>query len=145
MLALQNAAYNTGMQGATGGQLLDLYPPDLSLSTLRRVVQMKTSSLFELSFVLGWLYGGGDLALLPDVKRAAAHYGLVFQIADDLEDLEQDKKNGRTVNFALALGKECAEKLLSEEQVTLCSCLKILGLDDLLQIPSLTKMLVKIK
>lgn len=58
-LALQNAAFNTGLRGAVGGQLLDLTPPNLSLETLKEVIHKKTSSLFEISFVFGWLFGGG--------------------------------------------------------------------------------------
>ena len=59
VFTLENATYNTGLNGATGGQFLDIFPPDLSLPTLREVMHKKTVSLFEISFVSGWLYGGG--------------------------------------------------------------------------------------
>ena len=65
ILALENATFNTGLQGATGGQLLDLYPPDLSLSTLREVVQKKTSSLLKL--LLSWV--GSLAAAIPSCFR----------------------------------------------------------------------------
>lgn len=114
-LALENAAYNTGLWGATGGQFLDLSPPDLSMPTLRDVLHKKTVSLFEIAFVSGWLYGGGATAALPKVKKAASHFGTAFQIADDLSDLIKDVENGRTVNVAAVFGVEAAQKMLDEE------------------------------
>jgi geranylgeranyl diphosphate synthase type II len=38
----------------------------------------KATSLFEISFVSGWLYGGGSLEKLSLVKRAALHFGLAL-------------------------------------------------------------------
>jgi len=115
VLALENATYNTGLLGATGGQFLDIHPPDLSEETLRKVIHQKTSSLFEISFVLGWLYGGGDPEKLRLVKRAASHFGMAFQIADDLGDMEQDAHNKRDVNMANVFGREAAVQMFHVE------------------------------
>ena len=114
-LALENATYNTGLWGATGGQFLDLSPPDLSLNTLRDVLHKKTVSLFEIAFVSGWLFGGGAIASLKSVKQAASHFGMAFQIADDLNDLEKDIQNGRKVNMAAVFGVDAAQAMLQEE------------------------------
>lgn len=114
-LALENASFNTGPQGATGGQFIDLFPPNLELATLREVIHKKTVSLFEVAFVFGWLYGGGDPSRLPQVKKMSSHFGMAFQIADDLGDIEQDAKNGRLVNMAAVMGVKAAENLLQEE------------------------------
>lgn len=113
--ALENAAHNTGILGATGGQFLDLSPPDYSLSTLSEIIDKKTVTLFEISFVLGWIYGGGDLELLPLVKRCADHFGRAFQIADDLGDMAQDLEHSLTPNIANVLGKEAAVALFHAE------------------------------
>lgn len=115
VLALENATFNTGLHGATGGQFLDVYPPDLSLTTLREVIHKKTVSLFEISFVLGWLYGGGKIESLDLVKKAASHFGMAFQIADDIGDMEQDLKNGRKINIANVCGLAQAKEMISEE------------------------------
>lgn len=114
-LALENATYNTGLYGATGGQFLDLNPSDLSLSLLKQIIHQKTTSLFEISFVYGWLFGGGDLNKLSLVKEVASHFGLAFQIADDIGDMEQDVCNGRQVNIANVFGKTFALKMFHEE------------------------------
>lgn len=113
VLALENASHNTGILGATGGQFLDLTPPDLSLATLREVLAKKTVTLFEISFVLGWIFGGGNLEQLNLVKKSAAHFGMAFQIADDLDDMAQDSEH--SLNFANALGKEVAVQMFHEE------------------------------
>lgn len=115
LLAIENATFQTGIQGATGGQFLDIYPPDLSLSTMKQIIHQKTVSLFEISFVFGWLFGGGDVNRLDVVKKSAAHFGLAFQIADDLDDMEQDIANKKFVNLANAFGKDKAIELFYEE------------------------------
>ncbi len=113
--ALGNATYNTGVNGATGGQFLDIFPPDLSLPTIREIFHKKTVSLFEIAFVYGWLFGGGDIQKISQVKQLASHFGMAFQIADDLDDMIQDEQNKRPLNMGLLLGKEKAQQLLAEE------------------------------
>jgi len=128
MLALENASFNTGLQGATGGQFLDIFPPDLALASLREILHKKTVSLFEISFVFGWLFGGGNPEALPAVKQAASHFGMAFQIADDLGDVEQDAANGRKVNVANVFGIKAAQQMFHEEIRGYRETLKILGL-----------------
>jgi geranylgeranyl diphosphate synthase type II len=115
VLAIQNASYNTGLLGATGGQYLDMFPEDQSLATLTEVIQKKTISLFEISFVFGWLFGGGDINQLDDVKKAALHFGMAFQIADDIEDMQQDIDNNHKVNIAVNFGKDMALEMVQNE------------------------------
>lgn len=115
VLALENATHNTGLLGATGGQFLDVCPPDLTWPTLCEVIRKKTSSLFEISFVLGWLFGGGDLMLIDEIKKVASHFGMAFQLADDIADLAQDQENKNTVNVACILGEKRARELLNQE------------------------------
>lgn len=115
VLALENVSFNTGLDGATGGQLMDILPSHLSLDFMKEVIHKKTGSLFEISFVLGWLFGGGDPSKIDLVKKAAAHFGLAFQIADDVEDREQDKVNKRSINMANVFGLEPAKKMFHEE------------------------------
>jgi geranylgeranyl diphosphate synthase type II len=123
VLALENVSYNTGVQGATGGQCLDLFPHALNMPLIREVLQKKTISLFEIAFVLGWLFGGGELQKLPLIKKAAGHFGMAFQIADDIEDFEQDKQKERVINTALFLGKEKAHQLFLQEIQDFDTCL----------------------
>ena len=115
MLALASATKGSGLQGATGGQFYDLFPKGKALDDIREIIEMKTVTLFEVAFAFGWLFGGGDIRLLEEVKKAAYHFGMAFQIADDLDDLEQDNWNDETPNLALCLGQEQALFLLEGE------------------------------
>lgn len=114
-LSVENVSFNTGLFGATGGQYLDMHPSNLKLDDLREIAHKKTASLFEISFVLGWLYSGGNFEQLSLVKKVAYHFGMAFQIADDISDMEQDKRNGRPINFALAVGPVKAREILDQE------------------------------
>lgn len=145
VLALENVTYNTGILGATGGQFLDIYPPNLSIETLREVIQKKTVSLFEISFVLGWIFGGGAFEQLPEVKQAAAHFGMAFQIADDLGDVSQDIENERQVNLATVLGIEPALKLFYEEIEQFLMLIKRLSIDSTELASLATYMMQKVK
>lgn len=131
VMVLENAAFNTGLFGATGGQYLDIFPPNLSEITVREIIHKKTTSLFEIAFVSGWLFGGGNKEKLPMVKQCASHFGMAFQVADDLGDVEQDKKNGRKINMAGILGIERAKKILEEEVSHYSFLLKELQIDSL--------------
>lgn len=109
LTALENVAYNTGITGATGGQWLDLFTQKPDLPLLKEIMYKKTVSLFEIAFVLGWVFGDGPLEQLPQVKQCALHFGYAFQIADDLQDMIQDKAHS-SLNCALVLGKETARR-----------------------------------
>lgn len=130
VLALENATYNTGLFGATGGQYLDIFPLDFSLKSVRDAIHLKTISLFEISFVLGWLYGGGKINLLEKVKKAAYHFGMAFQIADDIGDVDQDKAKGRKVSIALVAGLDAAKEMFYEESKRFLEEIGHLGIQD---------------
>ncbi|HEX4839620.1 MAG TPA: polyprenyl synthetase family protein [Rhabdochlamydiaceae bacterium] len=129
MIALENATRCAGISGATGGQFYDIFPPNLTLETLRQVIYQKTVTLFEVSFVFGWLFGGGDSFRIEQVKKSAYHFGMAFQIADDLGDLAQDEKNQREINLAKHIGKERAYAVFEEELKLFKITLMELGLD----------------
>jgi geranylgeranyl diphosphate synthase type II len=112
LLCLAAATRCAGILGATSGQFLDLFPPDSSWETIQKVIKQKTVTLFEISFIFGWLFGGGDKARLKDLQDTAFHLGMAFQIADDLDDVPQDGKSG--VNIASILGREKANALFEE-------------------------------
>jgi len=135
-LALQQSSRAAGILGGTTGQFLDLNPPNQSLEVLREILYKKTVTLFEISFVFGWLFGGGMIAQLDLVKKAAYHFGMAFQIADDIGDLAQDEKNQREINAARILGKERAIQFFQKEM----ECFKELLLQLNLNTPSFEKM-----
>lgn len=128
LLCLEAATRCAGIRGATNGQFLDLFPPDNSLATIEKIIYQKTVTLFEISFVFGWLFGGGGLDRLEAVRKCAYHLGMAFQIADDLLDDEQDVIQQSPINIAAALGKEKALMIFEKERQEFENTLKALGL-----------------
>ncbi|MCI5051662.1 MAG: polyprenyl synthetase family protein [Simkaniaceae bacterium] len=127
--ALDVAARGSGFQGATGGQFMDMFPPGKDLETVQVVIEKKTVRLFEVAFLLGWLYGGGDLNLMGEVEKLSYDFGMAFQIADDLSDYEKDARDGELMNLALLHGKEFAVELMNEHLSSFSKRLKELRLD----------------
>jgi len=128
LLCLEAATRCAGINGATNGQFLDLNPPDSSLETIRKIIYQKTVTLFEITFIFGWLFGGGNPASLEAVKQCAYHLGMAFQIADDLEDHLQDASQKSEINIASVCGAEKAAFLFEEERQGFVSRLQELGL-----------------
>ncbi len=111
-IALEQASHSAGIKGAVLGQYYDLFGPSeekLTEELLERIIYLKTGTLFEGSFVLGWVFGGGDFSKLEEVKKLARHFGFAFQIRDDLKDISQDGSN-ENLNFALFMGKGLARE-----------------------------------
>lgn len=124
--ALKSATFCGGLKGGTGGQYIDLFPPDFSWQTVQKVIYQKTIVLFELSFILGWIFGGGDLKRLQEVKDCAYHLGLAFQLKDDLDDEDQDEKE--KMSSIKSIGKEGALALFQKEKKLFREDLERLGL-----------------
>lgn len=125
---LEAATRCAGINGATNGQFLDLYPPDSSLETIQKIIFQKTVTLFEISFVFGWIFGGGDSERLELVRKCAYHLGMAFQIADDLLDDVQDAAQESPINISAACGKERAREFFEMEMLSFVASLKDLGL-----------------
>lgn len=76
------------------------------------IIQKKTSSLFELSYLFAYLIINNSLPLnelnqsLNPVKKLANIFGMIFQIADDFEDYKQDQiQNGKNIVMNYPLNK----------------------------------------
>jgi geranylgeranyl diphosphate synthase type II len=109
--ALEFVSKRAGILGATNGQFLDLYAKPLDRKTLDKIIYQKTVTLFEISFGLGYLFGSGKTEGLELVTKAAYHLGYAFQLADDLQDYDQDE-----MNMAKLLGKKEAYKMYLEHR-----------------------------
>jgi len=125
------ASRAVGLDGLIGGQWLDLSAEKVSREKLYEIVDRKTGVLFELSFLLGWLFGGGSVELSERVMEAAREFGRAFQLVDDLDDLEQDKKAEKRINFALQYGVEETCQRIVDHVERFCSLVTNLGLEQL--------------
>jgi len=112
--ATLHAAKLNGIAHLIQGQYLDLIPADLSIKGIEEIITKKTCSLFELAFLYGWLFGGGDPSQEEGVRKAAFHFGAAFQILDDIDDRKKDLEAQRKANFALLFGSQSALKAVQE-------------------------------
>lgn len=124
--AIRIASSVAGLEGATSGQYYDLKTNSPSLEMIYKVMHQKTAVLFELSFIFGWLFSGGSLDKVDEIRKAAFHFGNAFQISDDIDDILEDKKD--SLNIASFLGKEKAKELFVEEMNKSKAALKELKL-----------------
>ena len=124
-LALEKIAAKTGLPGVTGGQFLDIYGGDLW-----ETIERKTAALFEASFILGWLYGGGDPALVDQAEACGTALGNLFQLADDLQDYEEDLAQDKPCNTAIELGVEGAKQKMVDLANQYLALLEDLSIDS---------------
>jgi geranylgeranyl diphosphate synthase type II len=116
-IALEHASKFSGIKGAVLGQYYDLFAAkeeNLTEGLIEKIIYLKTGTLFEGAFVLGWVFGGGDLCYLELVKKFARHFGFAFQVKDDLGDISQDIDK-KSLNYALYMGRDLAKKRFCHE------------------------------
>ncbi|MEJ5329896.1 MAG: polyprenyl synthetase family protein [Desulfobaccales bacterium] len=111
-----------GYQGMVGGQMLDLLAEGrkITLKELETIHRLKTGALLTASIRAGALVGGADRHQLTCLTEFGEKFGLVFQITDDLLDVEgeaaemgktpgQDEKR-RKATYPALLGREAARQ-----------------------------------
>lgn len=83
------------------------------------LIHKKTSSLFEISYVLAWLLANcekDDKEIYEGIEKnrqLARKFGLIFQISDDFEDVEQDlRRDGKNsiMNYVINKGLNNANR-----------------------------------
>ena len=119
-----------GIHALIGGQYLDLYEAHLDEKKIYEIMEKKTVSLFQLSFILGYLFGGGDPTRVPEVEKVAYDFGAAFQILDDIDDIEKDLQAGRKANYALLFSKEKAIEAIQNHVTQFQKGLAGLGLES---------------
>ena len=110
---VQVIATAAGAAGMVGGQAIDLAsvtpPPGVKMATsldadgVRDMHARKTGALIRASAVAGAIMGGGTQQTLAAIERAAAEFGLAFQIVDDILDVE-----GAATDLGKTAGKDAA-------------------------------------
>lgn len=112
LAAVELVAEAVGTGGMIGGQVEDLAAeqgwPESPIEVLDRIHQRKTGALIVASLELGALHAGASAGERAIVRRCGTALGLLFQLADDLLDVEGD---------ATAMGK-AAQKDAAARKLT---------------------------
>ena len=119
-----------GFRGMVGGQVIDVQsegkPVDISIVEVMH--KRKTGALITASVLSGAIIGGGDKSRIEAIAEYGNKVGLLFQISDDILDIEGDsrvmgkkagadrekKKNTYPALLGLKKSKQIRTKLLDE-------------------------------
>lgn len=114
-------AEGAGQRGMIGGQMRDLSLASLDVEEARRMVEEKTAALFRVACAMS----AKILAATPNEEEAAdafaLHFGILFQLADDLDDIEQDEIQGKCT-YARSLRDELVPTVQKELALALAGC-----------------------
>ncbi len=116
VLHLARAAGWTGM---AGGQVLDLQAEGLDLTEvqIREIQAMKTGALITFACEAGAILAKADAKEREALTIYGQTLGLAFQIADDLLDVEGDKRTvGKSIGKDEAAGKATLVSILGPEE-----------------------------
>lgn len=94
-------SYSSSAEGMIGGQIVDILSENRSISEkeLYYMHSKKTGELIRSSIVCGAILGGASKEEIKILDEYGKKLGLVFQIKDDILDVEGDKeKLGKNVN-----------------------------------------------
>ena len=114
--ALAKAA---GAPGMAGGQMIDLLAEteEFDIGAITRLQRMKTGEIFAFCATAGAIMGRGSKRHVHALHSYAQEFGLAFQIADDLLDLEGDVEiTGKPTGQDEAAGKATFVSMLGAER-----------------------------
>jgi geranylgeranyl diphosphate synthase, type II len=108
-----------GYQGMVGGQMLDLLAEGqkVNLKELETIHRLKTGALLTASVRAGALVAGGSRAEVTRLTAFGEKFGLVFQITDDLLDVEGEAAEmGKVTGMDAKHGKATYPALLGADK-----------------------------
>lgn len=132
--AIQAVCRAVGPSGMTGGQMLDIIgevrnPKSnvrSSSSTIMETHRKKTAEFIAAAVVAGAVLGGAPSAVRAKLRRAGLALGMLFQITDDLLDIEQ-KSEVERVTMVSSLGRARTARRAVDEAAKSEKLLRSLG------------------
>ena len=110
----QEAAKKAVFQGAlemAAGQSLDLNVEARDLASLQRIHDLKTGALFRAACLSGAYRGGCGEEEAATIRAFADKLGLLFQMTDDLLDIDKDTAEGKLTYVTLLGVTETKERI----------------------------------
>ena len=105
----------SGTCGMIGGQVIDLESEnrDVDMATVEYMHVHKTGALLSASLQVGAILGGGSNDQIATLKHYGHHFGLAFQITDDILDVEGNAvEMGKTPGSDVAKNKKTYPALI---------------------------------
>ena len=123
---VEELAHSLGTKGMIGGQVIDTESEGkpVDLATVDYIHYHKTAALIEAALMIGAILANAAQEELPHIREFGKGIGLVFQITDDILDIESsteelgkdagsDVKNGKAT-YPAVLGLEASKKKAME-------------------------------
>ena len=105
-----------GAKGMVGGQVLDMEAtPRTPASTIERIHEMKTASMFCASVRMGAILGLAPEADIDALTVYALHFGALYQASDDLEDFAEQDSDCRKITYPVACGVEATKHRIAQQ------------------------------
>jgi geranylgeranyl pyrophosphate synthase len=131
--AIHTVCRAVGPSGMTGGQMMDVEEVRSPKSEVRsralRVLEThrkKTAEFIAAAVVAGAVLGGAPSAVRAKLRRAGLALGMLFQITDDLLDIEQ-KSEAERATMVSSLGRARTARRAAEEAAKSEKLLRSLG------------------
>ncbi len=112
--AMGTLVYKAGRQGLVRGQIQDLASErqEISVKALQEIHEKKTGALFEASLTIPAQLVGDDQAAF-ELGRFGRHFGLAFQMVDDILNVVGDAARlGKATGTDAGLGKATYPRLV---------------------------------
>jgi len=94
----------------------------MNLEILYKINSKKTSPLFSLSFILGYIQIIHinpnfilEYKIIEELKQLGELFGLIFQLNDDILDREKDNEEGKLLNLSIHLGYDKSINIFNQK------------------------------
>lgn len=132
-----------GVNGAIDGQIkeclikAEMTPGDEKMEerrkALKEIIRKKTSNFFKLGINLAFftvnIVQPLSFCIGEKLNKLGDKIGLIYQIIDDIKDLDEDMKKGKSrINYCFIVGRDAAMKKIKKEREECIEILKSLDI-----------------
>ena len=131
--AMAYIANASGAKGMCAGQMSDMEQSVTDFCSLTEMYRGKTGALLKAAVVTGGILGGASEEVIALLEQYADLIGLIFQIKDDMLDVESDEatlgkpvfsdQKNQKITFVSEYGLDRCRELMAEYEETALRCL----------------------
>ena len=104
----------------------------INKKNLLNIIENNTSYVSELSSILGWLFGCGDIKQVPIAKKIGYYFGMIYVISNDYQTFSDDIRIAYkcdkkvSINYIINCGlQQTYEDYINYKQKFITYCLSL--------------------